>query len=128
MTLLSKLDAELQAMAAELNAAIDALQTDPNVVHMALLRGNIAKPTPAQMAHVYAGHLVTRDEMNAAVDAAVKAEREACARWHDVQSDAAMGNLHCGSENHEYRHARRTADLHSKCAAAIRARETTDGK
>jgi hypothetical protein len=45
---------------------------------------------------------------------------EAAARWHYKQSSLVMGGLHCGSENDERWAARRTADFHTNCAAAIR--------
>ncbi len=39
-------------------------------------------------------------------------------RWHEHQAERAMGSLHCGSENWEYREAGRVADAHW-CAAAL---------
>jgi len=39
-------------------------------------------------------------------------------RWHERKAEAAMGQLHCGSENWEYREAAKHADAHW-CAAAL---------
>jgi len=39
-------------------------------------------------------------------------------RWHERRAEEAMGALHCGSENHEYRTAHEIADAHW-CAAAL---------
>jgi hypothetical protein len=39
-------------------------------------------------------------------------------RWHERQAESAMGSLHCGSENWEYRRAHEAADAHW-CAAAL---------
>lgn len=64
-------------------------------------------------------------EADARVEAAVLAEREACATWHDREASAAMNSLHCGSENSEYRAANRLHDLHTASAAAIRSRGVT---
>jgi len=47
-------DAHLIARAPDMAAALDALST-PDGVHMAILRGSIAKPTPAQIGHLYRG-------------------------------------------------------------------------
>ena len=69
--------------------------------------------------------LITTAEADARVEAAVLAEREACATWHDREASAAMNSLHCGSENSEYRAANRLHDLHTASAAAIRSRGVT---
>jgi hypothetical protein len=65
------------------------------------------------------------NEQRECADEAEKAQTvktlEHVARWHDQQAEAAMGALHCGSENHEYRSARRIADYHRSSADAIRA-------
>ena len=59
------------------------------------------------------------DATRAALDR-VRAEgmREAAA-WHIRQADAAMGALHCGSENSEFRAAGRLNDMHRDAASAI---------
>jgi len=46
--------------------------------------------------------------------------REAVA-WHIREAENAMGALHCGSENHEYRAAGRLNDMHRDAAATIAA-------
>ncbi|CAB4192856.1 hypothetical protein UFOVP1244_107 [uncultured Caudovirales phage] len=45
---------------------------------------------------------------------------EALARWHDHEAERAMGSLHCGSENWEYRAAGRAHDIHRQSAELIR--------
>ena len=49
-----ELEARIGEMAAEIAASLDALK-DPAVVHLNMLRGGIAKPTPAQIGHLYRG-------------------------------------------------------------------------
>ena len=41
------------------------------------------------------------------------------AKWHVRQAEAAMGALHCGSENSEIRAAGRVNDMHREAAHAI---------
>lgn len=72
-----------------------------------------------------ADQLITTAEADARVEAAVLAEREACALWHDREASAVMNGLHCGSENSDYRAANRLHDFHAASAAAIRARGVT---
>jgi len=38
------------------NERLRGAMTDPNVVHLNMLRGGIAKPTPAQIGHLYRGN------------------------------------------------------------------------
>lgn len=45
---------------------------------------------------------------------------ENLARWHDHEARIAMGSLHCGSENWEYRAAGRLYDRHDAAARLIR--------
>ncbi len=42
------------------------------------------------------------------------------AKWHEKRSERAMNNLHCGSENWEYREAHRASDMHCEAARLIR--------
>lgn len=71
------------------------------------------------------GQLITTAEADARVKAAVLAEREACALWHDREASAVTNGLYCGSENSGYRAANRLHDFHAASAAAIRARGVT---
>ena len=50
---------------------------DPNAIHINMLNGRIAKPSVAQIVHIYAGQLITTAEADARVEAAVLAERDA---------------------------------------------------
>ena len=42
--------------------------------------------------------------------------------WHEHKAELAMGSLHCGSENWEYRVAHEEADAHYAAAALMRLR------
>lgn len=43
-------------------------------------------------------------------------------QWHERQAERAMQQLHCGSENWEYREANKAADAHWAAAALMRQR------
>ena len=59
------------------------------------------------------------DATRAALDRVRAEEMREAAAWHIRQADAAMGALHCGSENSEFRAAGRLNDMHRDAASAI---------
>ena len=59
------------------------------------------------------------DAANARADQARDAALVEAAKWHVRQAEAAMGALHCGSENSEIRAAGRVNDMHREAAHAI---------
>ena len=99
---------------------------DPNAIHINMLNGRIAKPSVTQIVHIYAGQLITTAEADARVEAAVLAEREACAEILDAKAadhDADAARFRGGSDPHHNRSfLAKTAREH---AAAIRSRGVT---
>ena len=105
-------------LAARLAAKLKCATEDPSLVNLVRFINSCADAFEA-------GQLITTAEADARVEAAVLAEREACALWHDREASAVMNGLHCGSENSDYRAANRLHDFHAASAAAIRSRGVT---
>ncbi len=53
-------------------------------------------------------------------------ELEKATKWHDGMAELAMNSLSCGSENGEYKAARRAADFHRAAAKDLRALAPAD--
>lgn len=113
LALRAALDKSEAALAAEKQRADDAeaglaLLSDPAAVHVNMLRGTIAKPTWAQIKHIYTA------EVEAGSARAVEVERERCAAIADEYDGAGMEiDLH-RQDGDAYR-------TRSDIAAAIRA-------
>lgn len=67
-------DHTITALRAKLAEADLAALSDPLVVHMNMLNGRIAKPSVNGIVHIYAGELVSLEQLQAALAAQIEAD------------------------------------------------------